>query len=475
MDHVKENVLQENDRYANRFMISVLSVSCGIFFIILFLFETELFTMWRGNYRFSILSGLILMLTAIAISVYFKHDRHWIKYMLMGVLIVAYAMIDAVFTFYASILMVIPVVMSSRYFSRKYTIVVAGITYVTFFISTIWGANHGMLDLNALELPVDTVINLGNNTWLSDAMADVTYDKQLMIRNSLGYTYAIKLFLSLITSLASIRVADQGRKMVLRQQKLSEETASVETELDAASKIQKAMLPGIFPAFPDHSEFDLYASMKPALMVGGDFYDFFLVDNDHLALVIADVSDKGIAAAMFMVLSKNTIANNVISGKSPAKALDDANKMLCVNNTENMFVTAWLGILQISTGLLTVCNAGHEPPVFLHRDVIFRLLRDEHGAAMGCVPDIDYMDYTIQLVPGDKLFLYTDGVPEAANKDLQQLGIDPVIEALNDNIEASPRQMLENVQARIEEFVQEAEQFDDITMLALEYKGKKQE
>ena len=160
--------------------------------------------------------------------------------------------------------------------------------------------------------------------------------------------------------------------------KLTDEKARISTELDLATTIQADMLPSIFPAFPEREEFDLYASMTPAKEVGGDFYDFFLIDDDHLGMVIADVSGKGIPAAMFMMFCKNVVANNAKLGNSPANALNNANKTICANNSKNMFVTVWLGILEISTGHLTAANAGHEYPMLKQGDK-FELFKDKHG------------------------------------------------------------------------------------------------
>ncbi len=467
----KKTVLIENDKYANKVMMSVLCASGAALIVVWILLETGVLFMEKGIPRIPIITCLLMMIAAEFLCVHYKYNKRWIKYFLMGVLIVAYGVLYATFTYTVSILMVIPIVMSSRYFSQKYTIIVSLITFIAFLLAEIWGANHGMFDLNYLMLPKGTVIEITGDAWLSSLVSGIQYDKGLMIKNVIIYSYAFKLLLSLVVAIASMAVASQGRKMVLKQQALTEESVGLSTELAVASKIQQSMLPSTFPAFPKRHEFDLYASMTPALLVGGDFYDFFLVDEDHLAVIMADVSDKGVPAALFAALSKNTIANNVMQGKSPAKAIMDANNKLCENNTENMFVTAWLGILQISTGLLTVCNAGHEPALLMRHDEEFMVYRDVHGPAMGCVGNMDYEEYNLKLRSGDKIFLYTDGVPDATNEAMERIGIDNIVSALNMDLKANPWQMLLNVQNGIDDFVQKAEQFDDMTMLALEYKG----
>ena len=245
----------------------------------------------------------------------------------------------------------------------------------------------------------------------------------------------------------------------------------VRTELDMASKIQKGALPDIFPAFPDRQEFDLYASMEPAKEIGGDFYDFFLIDDDHLCLVIADVSGKGVPAALFMMASKIILADNAIMGKSPSEVLYDANNAICKNNKLEMFVTVWVGILEVSTGKLSAANAGHEYPALKRGDGGFSVFKDRHGFVLGGMEGMKYKEYEIQLSPGDKLFVYTDGVSEANDPDGNMFEVKRMIDALNEDPDASPAQILGAVRGEISKFVREAEQFDDLTMLCLEYKG----
>ncbi len=243
-------------------------------------------------------------------------------------------------------------------------------------------------------------------------------------------------------------------------------------ELSLASRIQADMLPNTFPAFPERSEFDIYAAMHPAKEVGGDFFDFFLVDDDHLCLVIADVSGKGIPASLFMMASKIILANNVKAGKSPAEVLTDTNNSICSNNKEEMFVTVWLGILEISTGKLTASNAGHEYPAIKDPGGLYKLYHDQHGFVIGGVEGIGYSEYEIQLEPGSKIFVYTDGIPEANSKEKGMFGIDRMLKALNDSAEVPPKQALQNMRKTVDDFVQDEEQFDDLTMLCLEYRGK---
>ena len=253
------------------------------------------------------------------------------------------------------------------------------------------------------------------------------------------------------------------------------EKERIATELQMGTQIQASMLPGKFPAFPDRSEFDIFAAMFPAREVGGDFYDFFLIDEDHLYLSIADVSGKGVPAALFMMAVKILFANNAMSGKSPARNLDDTNTAICSNNSETMFVTVWMGILEISTGRLIAANAGHEYPMIARAGENFELLMDKHGFVIGGMENMKYTEYEIRLKPGDRLFLYTDGVPEATSVNDELFGTERTLDALNRDLSASPEEVLKNVRTAVDVFVEGAEQFDDITMFCLEYKGTQRE
>ena len=246
-------------------------------------------------------------------------------------------------------------------------------------------------------------------------------------------------------------------------------------ELELATRIQTSMLPNIFPPFPEKKDIDLYASMDPAKEVGGDFYDFFFVDDDHLCLVIADVSGKGVPAALFMMSSKIILADYAKMGKSPAEILTAANQNICAGSHENMFVTVWLGILELSTGRLTAANAGHEYPALLQPEGSFELFKDRHGLVLGGFSGIRYREYTLDLKPGYRLFVYTDGVPEATDQDGQLFGTDRMLEALNRKPDASPQELLQEVRNAVDAFVRDAEQFDDLTMLCIEYRGTDRE
>ena len=264
---------------------------------------------------------------------------------------------------------------------------------------------------------------------------------------------------------------EQIQRYIRDLTRVTAERQRIEVELNMAAQIQASMMPGDFPAFPDRREFEIFAEMDPAREVGGDFYDFFLIDGDHLCLVMADVSGKGIPGALFMMASKIILQSCVRLQRSAGEALTRTNEALCTNNRLEMFVTVWLGILEISTGRLTAANAGHEYPVLRQPGGDFALYRDRHGFVLGGLEGVKYREYELTLEPGSKLFLYTDGVPEATDAHERMFGTERMLAALNAAPDAAPEQLLGNVRRAVDGFVQDAEQFDDLTMLCLEYRG----
>ena len=275
----------------------------------------------------------------------------------------------------------------------------------------------------------------------------------------------------LILDAINRRIVQRKIRILEKKQKEEMEKKRIENELDTAKQIQVGMIPHVFPPFPDRKEFDIYASMDPAREVGGDFYDIFLIDDDHLGIVMADVSGKGIPAALFMMASKIILQSCAMLGKSASETLTKTNEAICSNNQAEMFVTVWFGILEISTGKLRASNAGHEYPVLM-KNGVFSLLKDKHGFVIGGLDGSVYSEYNIQLEPGDKIFLYTDGIPEASDRKHQLFGNQRMLDALNEDPHASVEQILHNVRRNVDDFVKDAEQFDDLTMLCLEYKGK---
>ena len=253
---------------------------------------------------------------------------------------------------------------------------------------------------------------------------------------------------------------------------IAEAAARIDKELDFAKAIQHSAIPMVFPPYPAHGEFDIYATMDTAKEVGGDFYDFFMVDKDHLAAVVADVSGKGVPAALFMVIAKTLIKDHAQHGTSPDVVFTEVNRLLCETNDEGMFVTAWMGILELSTGHLAYVNAGHNPPLLRRADGKYDYLRTRSGFVLAGMEETRYRSCSLELSPGDALFIYTDGVTEATDASGQLYGEARLAAVLNANRDCAPEPLLSAVRADVEAFVGQAPQFDDITALSLCYYGQ---
>ncbi len=243
-------------------------------------------------------------------------------------------------------------------------------------------------------------------------------------------------------------------------------------ELNVATNIQKSMLPCIFPAFPERKEFDIYATMDAAKEVGGDFYDFFMVDERHLAIVMADVSGKGVPAALFMVIGKTLIKDHTTSGRDLGSVFSEVNNLLCESNSEGLFITAFEGVLDLETGEFNYVNAGHEMPYICKAGGDFEAYKIKPGFVLAGMEDMKYRAGSMILEIGDKIFQYTDGVTEATNSHNELYGMDRLGTILNKVKTYTPNEILPAVKKDIDEFVGDAPQFDDITMLCLEYKSK---
>ena len=252
---------------------------------------------------------------------------------------------------------------------------------------------------------------------------------------------------------------------------IKEAEERIDAELAFAKAIQHAALPSVFPPYPDRKEFEIFATMHTAKEVGGDFYDFYFVDDENLAFLIADVSGKGIPAAMFMMTAKTFIKSYAESGVSVEEVFTYANAKLCEGNDAGMFVTAWLGILNTKTGKVLFANAGHNPPLVKHADGTYEYLKSRAGFVLAGMEGVRYRKNELDLAPGDAIYLYTDGVTEATNLSEELYGEERLQKILNIYKDATPEIICAEVKIDVDKFVGEAPQFDDITMLAIRYKG----
>lgn len=376
------------------------------------------------------------------------------QYLIMGCCILGITVLSVAIPKHTVLAWIAPVLLSCHYYSRKLTASALIASVICLYASGIAGLFIGEGDPNLIK----------------------AFNAEEAVITREIFREAVLFFLlprsAILVGMAFICITVAKRTRVLLEKQAADSSARqrIETELNVATQIQADMLPNIFPAFPERPEFDIYASMTPAKEVGGDFYDFFLVDDDHLAMVIADVSGKGVPAALFMVIAKTLLKNAVQTGLSPKAALEKVNNQLCENNEAEMFVTAWLGVYQISTGKLTAANAGHEYPAIRREDGQFELLKDRHGFVLAGMENTLYQEYELEIGIGDTLFVYTDGVAEATDSNNTLYGTERMLMALNENCTLPPKGLLYRVKADIDCFVGAAPQFDDITMLSLQRK-----
>lgn len=407
-----------------------------------------------------------------------KGDRHWLKYVLMLSFSIGIGVLSITGTHATVLMIVLPVALSTRYFSAAFTRATAVLMGLVYTVA-VWliayfdlcGKYVGEYDLNYVALPAGSILTIGEGQWLLESLMETGIDKAATMYNMMTMALPVRLIEFALLSAICVAVARRGHRMVLNEAKNAAESAHREKELMLAADIQLSALPREFPAFPEHGGIEVCATMCPAREVGGDFYDYFRIDDDRIALVVADVSDKGVPAALFMMRGKTMIKNLAQRKLSPAEVFTAVNAQLCENNDADLFITAWLGILEISTGELTYVNAGHCLP-FLHRsgEAEFVPLEPVHGLVLACFDDTKYEQSTVQLNAGDELFLYTDGVTEATNAALECYGEARTAEFLQAHSDVPLQDLLTQLKADVDAFVGDAMQFDDITMLMLRLK-----
>ena len=470
--YLADPLFHENEVQANK-MMGIVLFNSGLILIAVWIgAKAGLFQFAKELVDAAVIQGLVEIALLCAVSRWKKEDAWWLKYVLLFGTTIVYARIDMMFTHKAALLIVLPVICSCRYYSRKLTNWMAAITTVVFACSAAYGATHGLLNLNDLTLPVGTTLTT-TDKFIDSALERVGFDQALFTRNAMVYSFLPKWLIFSVVAVISAKIARCGREMVMTRKEMAEKSARIETELNLANRIQGDMLPNIFPPYPERTDMDIYASMDPAKEVGGDFYDFFLLDENRLGLVMADVSGKGVPAALFMMVSKMLVQNCAMTGLPPARVLEAVNRQICENNREEMFVTIWFGILDLRTGVLTSANAGHEYPALRQPGGAYEIVRDRHGFVIGGLDIVRYKETEIRLEPGAKLFLYTDGVTEATNAQEALFGMDRMLAALNEAKDMPPKETLRHVRQSVDAFVCGAPQFDDLTMLCVQYNGQK--
>lgn len=461
-----DDVFWETEVQANIILAFTMIISAIILALSWVLNELGIFLIQKDVMTIVTIEGLIGLLVPAILCFALKGERRWLKLLLLIIFIIVLSMLDAMLTYNVMIIMALPLVISCRYYSRQLTIVTAVVTAIMFAISAYMGTNIGMTDLNYVQLNPETTSIAVTGT-LDASVITEGFDKERTLFSTFTESYMPKLFVFILIAIISAEIAKCGRNMVLRQEEIVKKSARIESELDLATKIQMNMLPH---EFPNSEKYEVFANMIPAKEVGGDFYDVFKIDDTHLALIMSDVSGKGVPAALFMAISKTLIKTNAKRIGKANETYNLINNILCDGNQTGLFVTSWMGILDTETGMLKYVNAGHNPPLYYSKENnSFSYVKVKPNFVLAGMENIKYKEYELQLKPGDKLFLYTDGVTEATNAQKELYGEDRLLEYLNNNCKEDVKTVIEGLKSDIDKFVGEAEQFDDITMLELNF------
>ena len=470
-----EDVLKENEEHAN---VVVSTIMINIFFVALIIYLLTIVGLFNVNKGFMLdatLRSIFTLLIPGLIGLKIKGKGKYLKYILITCLTLSIGSIYSILTYTSTLLLIVPVLLAARYYSKKFTIFISILTIVMLGVVEYLGIYYGLLDLNYVELPKGTVITIDTN--ILDAVKELELNNSDIVKYIMLDSYLPKLFIYVfIIAFSCVQISQSGKNMLKRQKELSEEGARIESELNLARGIQNNMLPSTFPAFPEHKEIDIYAKMIPAKEVGGDFYDMFLIDDNHLAITIADVSGKGVPAALIMMISRTLIKNTALNKFSVDEVFYKVNNLMCEGNTMDSFVTSWFGILDLKTGKMEYVNAGHNAPlIYKNKDKKIEFIKDKPNLVLAAMNNTKYTKHELKLEPGDRLFLYTDGVTEATNINKELYGNDRLQNYLNNNVSKSLTDTINGLKKDIDNFVGKEKQFDDITMLELlfkEYKTK---
>ena len=448
------SIFLENEREANRYSCRCLQVMALIAALAWLLNLLGIFIVPQAVMNLGMPVCIFSFLLPTILSCRAQKLGGQFKYLIIGCCILGITVLAVAIPKHTVLAWIAPVLLSCHYYSRRLTASALVASVFCLCISGIAGLYIGEGDPNLMKA-------------FEAEQAVITPE---IFREALLFFLLPRSAILVGMAFVCMTVAKRTRRLLEKQAVDSAARQRIETELNVATQIQADMLPSIFPAFPGRPEFDIYAGMTPAKEVGGDFYAFFLVDDDHLAIDIADVSGKGVPAALFMVIAKTLLKNAVQMGLSPREALEKVNNQLCENNQAEMFVTVWLGVYEISTGRLTAANAGHEYPAIRRAGGKFELFKDRHGFVLAGMENTRYQEYELELGVGDTLFVYTDGVAEATDGADTLYGTDRMLEALNQNGLPGPEELLRQLKADIDRFVGQAPQFDDITMLSFQRK-----
>ncbi|MBQ0040702.1 MAG: PP2C family protein-serine/threonine phosphatase [Clostridiales bacterium] len=465
-----EELFAKNEANANMMVATLCLILCIMHCITIILAISGIFLVDEITLVYAMFIPGMINCFAYTLCRVYKGEAPWLKPLLLGSLLLACMLSDFALNYNVPLSMSVPILASIRYFNKKSTIRIGVFTSIVFAISSYMNTKvvTPYLDLNFIGYPEGTVLKY------HESLVQTIYEHGF---NQHNYTYYAmvqgflpKLMVYIMIAAFCVLIAEKGRQMVLEEGVIASENARIEEELNTAANIQASMLN---TEFPDYNSFRLYASMTPAKEVGGDFYDFFMLDDTHVGIVMADVSGKGVPASLFMVRAKTLLLEATSSDSDLGEVFTRVNNKLCQNNEQGLFVTAFEGILDLTTGEFRYVNAGHELPfIYSAENKTFTPKQTKAAFVLGGMEGLKYKEGgIITLKPGDKIFQYTDGVTEATDANNQLFGMERLEETLNSYSDSIPKDLLHNVKCEIDQFVGEAPQFDDLTMLCLEFKN----
>lgn len=461
------NSILANEITANVMVGTTMMLIFAVMLICLLLNEVGVFSADKVSMRWAVLLASVVEVPITVLNSIYAGTKKWLRNPLMVDLILVCAILSAVLGHNITLVMAFPLVVSTRYFDSKYTLNVAVLTAIVFAISGIVGGFFGIVNLNMLRFPNSVTLTAAAGAKLRDTISEADIDRAVYTKELFINEFIPRCIVFLSLAVSCRYVANRGKLMIDMQSENTRKTARIETELDLARQIQTSMLPCILPAFPDHENIDLRAVYYPAKEVGGDFYDYFKIDETHVGIVIADVSGKGVGAALFMTISKTVLKNQLQLGISPSEALNNSNRQLCENNDAGLFLTCWAGVYDTETCALTFVNAGHNPPIILRGGEKAEFIKQKSGFVLAGFEDFHYQQEVLQLDVSDEMFFYTDGVTEATNAENILYGETRLLECLENCREKPVSEQLEMLKADIDTFADGNEQFDDITLMAM--------
>ena len=453
----------ENEKEANRYVVRCMRILAAIVAFIWLLNVIGLFKVPIAIMHIAAAGGVVSFLLPGLILRFCSRNSPRLKIYIMSCCIAGLFMLSTAIPKHAILAWAAPIILTSHYYSKRLTTGTLLACIVTMWLSQFIGAFVGEWD----PYFIGAFPSIGQEA-IQYRLPYLTLNK--LYKDFLFYALPRAMILVGLTVIIST-LAGRTRRLLKKQVKDSVAKQQIESELNVATHIQTSMLPSVFP---QRNEVDVAASMIPAKEVGGDFYDFFMVDERHIAIVMADVSGKGVPAALFMVIGKTLVKDHTQPDSDLGDVFSEVNELLCESNSEGLFITAFEGVLDLVTGEFNFVNAGHEMPFISRKGCAFEPHKIRAGFVLAGMEGMRYRAGSLTLEPGDKLFQYTDGVTEATSAAQELYGMERLQKVLGENADRSPAEILPAVKADIDAFVGDAPQFDDITMLCLEYKARMQ-